>query len=295
MGFFGFGRKKKINKNRNDGACQPDAWATAYGGSVAQVAYGISGAPDAAVHQNMTGMTEPIIPPGQDLYGATEPLVAPAYDAAGATEPLDIPAQHLQSTAPLSPLTDGNYGETEPLHIAAEDFYGMTEALDVSNNVGDNTVDLRGMPSSNGLGETVPLTPPPSAYVLDFVHSDPDLSVQDPSNHSGDTCILMPQMPAATFFVVRTGQSVPMQGMEFSIGADPACCNLVLHNDYISKRQVTVSFSEGGYTVADHGSTNGTTLNGVKLQPNRRYFMRSGDRLILANEIVDFEIQGDSK
>ena len=86
-----------------------------------------------------------------------------------------------------------------------------------------------------------------------------------------------------------------MQGTEFSIGADPSCCNLVLQNDYISKRQVTVSFTEGGYTVVDHGSTNGTTLNGVKLQPNRHYPMRSGDRLILANEIVDFEIQGDSK
>ena len=119
--------------------------------------------------------------------------------------------------------------------------------------------------------------------------------MQDLSNHSGDTCVLMPQMPAATFFVVRTGQSVPMQGTEFSIGADPSCCNLVLQNDYISKRQVTVSFTEGGYTVVDHGSTNGTTLNGAKLQPNRHYPMRSGDRLILANEIVDFEIQGDSK
>ena len=119
--------------------------------------------------------------------------------------------------------------------------------------------------------------------------------MQDLSNHSGDTCVLMPQMPAATFFVVRTGQSVPMQGTEFSIGADPSCCNLVLQNDYISKRQVTISITEGGYTVVDHGSTNGTTLNGAKLQPNRHYPMRSGDRLILANEIVDFEIQGDSK
>ena len=128
-----------------------------------------------------------------------------------------------------------------------------------------------------------------------FVPPNPASLMQDLSNHSGDTCVLMPQMPAATFFVVRTGQSVPMQGTEFSIGADPSCCNLVLQNDYISKRQVTVSFTEGGYTVVDHGSTNGTTLNGVKLQPNRHYPMRSGDRLILANEIVDFEIQGDSK
>lgn len=83
-----------------------------------------------------------------------------------------------------------------------------------------------------------------------------------------------------------------MQGTEFSIGADPSCCNLVLQNDYISKRQVTVSFTEGGYTVVDHGSTNGTTLNGVKLQPNRHYPMRSGDRLILANEIVDLNPGG---
>ena len=146
----------------------------------------------------------------------------------------------------------------------------------------------------NDLGETEALTPP-SGYVPGFVPPNPASLMQDLSNHSGDTCVLMPQVPAATFFVVRTGQSVSMHGTEFSIGADPSCCNLVLQNDYISKRQVTVSFTEGGYTVVDHGSTNGTTLNGAKLQPNRRYPMRSGDRLILANEIVDFEIQGDSK
>ncbi len=220
--------------------------------------------------------------------------MAPAYDPAGATEPLDTPAQHLQSAAPFSPLADGNYGATEPLYIPAEDFYGITEPLDMPDNGRYSAAELQGAPLPNGFGETEPLVPP-SGYVPNFASPDPASLIRDLSNHSGDTCVLMPQLPVATFFVVRTGQSVPMQETEFSIGADPGCCDLVLQNDYISKRQVTVSFTGDGYTVVDHGSTNGTTLNGTKLQPNQRYPMRSGDRLILANEIVDFEIQGDSK
>lgn len=293
MGLFRFGKKKKKNHSCGDVVGSPDMWAASNGIGM-QAPYGTAGTFGDAAQKNMAEMTEPISLSGQNQYGATEPLMAPAYDSAGATEPLNTPVQHLQSAAPFLPFTDGNYGKTEPLHVPVEDFYGVTEPLDMSDIGKYSAAELQGAPMPNDLGETEALTPP-SGYVPGFVPPNPASLMQDLSNHSGDTCVLMPQIPVASFLVVRTGQSVLMHGTEFSIGADPSCCNLVLQNDYISKRQVTVSFTEGGYTVVDHGSTNGTTLNGAKLQPNRRYPMRSGDRLILANEIVDFEIQGDSK
>lgn len=289
MGIFRFGKKKKKNQSRSDAVDPPNVWAASHGVGM-HVPYGFN----AAVQRNMAGKTEPISLPSQDLYGATEPLTEPDYDSAGATEPLNTPAQHLQSDAPFLPLTDGNYGKTEPMHIPAEDIYGMTEPLDMPANDRYSAAELQGATMPNGLGETEILVSS-SEYARNFASCDSASFMQDLSNHSGDTCVLIPQIPLAIFLVVRTGQSVPMQGTEFSIGADPGCCNLVLQNDYISKRQVTVFFTEGGYTVVDHGSTNGTTLNGVKLQPTRRYPIRSGDRLILANEIVDFEIQGDCK
>lgn len=293
MSLFRFGKKKKKNQSCGDVVGSPDMWAAANGIGM-QAPYETARTFGGAAQKNMVEMTEPISLPGQNQYGATKPLMAPAYDSVGATEPLNTPVQHLQSAAPILPFTDGNYGGAEPLHVPVEDFYGVTEPLEMPDNGKYSAAELQGTPMPNGFGETEPLVPP-SGYVPGFVPPNPASLMQDLSNHSGDTCVLMPQMPAATFFVVRTGQSVPMQGTEFSIGADPSCCNLVLQNDYISKRQVTVSITEGGYTVVDHGSTNGTTLNGAKLQPNRHYPMRSGDRLILANEIVDFEIQGDSK
>lgn len=61
-----------------------------------------------------------------------------------------------------------------------------------------SAAELQGTPTPNGFGETEPLAPP-SGYVPGFVPPNPASLMQDLSNHSGDTCALMPQMPAATF------------------------------------------------------------------------------------------------
>ena len=54
--------------------------------------------------------------------------------------------------------------------------------------------------------------------------------------------------------------------------------------------QLTVINENGVYYAIDNGSTNGTTLNGNKMEPGMRYQLKDDDRLILANEIVDFKM-----
>jgi hypothetical protein len=67
---------------------------------------------------------------------------------------------------------------------------------------------------------------------------------------------------------------------ELLIGRDH-CCDVVIEADTVSARHARLIFRDGGWTVQDLESTNGTWLNG---NPVGRCRLRAGDQLLLADQ-----------
>jgi serine/threonine protein kinase len=58
--------------------------------------------------------------------------------------------------------------------------------------------------------------------------------------------------------------------------------------DYVSRRHARITKGEAGYYITDLGSSNGTTLNGQPLTPNRAYLLRNGDRIKVGLVVTQF-------
>jgi len=58
--------------------------------------------------------------------------------------------------------------------------------------------------------------------------------------------------------------------------------------DYVSRRHARITKGRTGYFIADLGSSNGTTVNGHALDPNRAYQLRNGDRLKVGLVVIQF-------
>ena len=64
----------------------------------------------------------------------------------------------------------------------------------------------------------------------------------------------------------------------------------------VSRVHAVISRTEQGLTVQDLSSSNGSWLNGVKLQPHMPATLKSGDRLLLSRIMIEvvFEKQGET-
>jgi hypothetical protein len=58
--------------------------------------------------------------------------------------------------------------------------------------------------------------------------------------------------------------------------------------DYVSRRHVRITKGRAGYFLTDLGSSNGTTINGHSLSPDRAYLLRNGDRIKVGLVVIRF-------
>lgn len=58
--------------------------------------------------------------------------------------------------------------------------------------------------------------------------------------------------------------------------------------DYVSRRHARISKGRAGYFLTDLGSSNGTTINGHSLSPDRAYLLRNGDRIKVGLVVIRF-------
>jgi serine/threonine protein kinase len=58
--------------------------------------------------------------------------------------------------------------------------------------------------------------------------------------------------------------------------------------DFVSRRHARITKGKRGYFVADLGSSNGTTVNGQPLEPNRAHLLRNGDRIKVGLVVIQF-------
>lgn len=89
---------------------------------------------------------------------------------------------------------------------------------------------------------------------------------------------LHPPQRAARFLIIRDGESL-------LVGRDPACA-LVIEDPRVSKRHAQLAWTDGGWTLEDLDSKNGTTVNG---QPVSRAELRDGDTISFGGLAGSFE------
>jgi hypothetical protein len=85
---------------------------------------------------------------------------------------------------------------------------------------------------------------------------------------------------------MRPGDAIPLFG-EMTIGRDDTN-GIVIADSSISSEHATVRSTSRGWRVTDLGSTNGTFVNGDKVD-GRGLALRSGDSVELGSVVVRFE------
>lgn len=123
------------------------------------------------------------------------------------------------------------------------------------------------------------------------------IGLTQPLNNCEDTVLLNNASTLsinAYLIMQRDGKRVDINSNEFNIGKDEYCCDLVIDNSSISRKHLTITFDGSNYYATDNNSTNGTSLNGKPLKSGIAEKLEDYDRLLLANEIIDFQIMEEN-
>ncbi len=86
--------------------------------------------------------------------------------------------------------------------------------------------------------------------------------------------------------VLPSGERIPLKGTAISIGRMPDC-TIMVNDPNVSRRHAEVRPQGTGYVAADLGSTNGTKVNGVRIEGDRT--LQDGDILSLGTTHIRFE------
>jgi pSer/pThr/pTyr-binding forkhead associated (FHA) protein len=61
--------------------------------------------------------------------------------------------------------------------------------------------------------------------------------------------------------------------------------------DYVSRRHARITKGRAGYFISDLGSSNGTTVNGQPIEPNRARILCDGDRIKVGLVVIEFRLR----
>lgn len=85
----------------------------------------------------------------------------------------------------------------------------------------------------------------------------------------------------------QTGSRHPIGSTQNTfIGADPAQADIVLEDDYVSGRHVSIQREGDNLFAIDLGSRNGTQLNNERMVPNQRYPFKPHDALTVGSTVL---------
>lgn len=81
-----------------------------------------------------------------------------------------------------------------------------------------------------------------------------------------------------------TGERIRIERSVFKIGKDESCVDYALHNGSVSRHHATIIYEAGGYYIMDNKSTNGTMIEGIRLQPYEKAELGNGYIISMGNE-----------
>lgn len=84
---------------------------------------------------------------------------------------------------------------------------------------------------------------------------------------------------------VGTGEEIHISKSNYSIGKDIQTMDYVLGNQSVSRNHATIYIEDNRFYLTDNGSTNGTTIEGIRVQAGERAELSDGDIISLGNEV----------
>lgn len=136
----------------------------------------------------------------------------------------------------------------------------------------------------------------PSARLVELhqaiLNHDPDLRPEpavrpNPVRPMTQTVLVRSEVAAAPPTLVGpSGQRIAVGREASLVIGRQSDCDLVLHDDEASRRHAEVSAAAGGYQVSDLGSTNGTFLNGHRIDGSA--LLVDGDHIEVGHSVVRF-------
>lgn len=115
----------------------------------------------------------------------------------------------------------------------------------------------------------------------------PDSFILDTAEQSARPDTLLVQIPTVGKVLITVAIGAELIIGRFNLeDMGPLCLNLNPFNGAqqgVSRRHAKIMHSESGWWVQDIGSSNGTWLNGERLQPLRSYALQSTSHLLLSH------------
>jgi len=82
----------------------------------------------------------------------------------------------------------------------------------------------------------------------------------------------MPQRAPGKLVVIQganVGRELRLAAQMLKVGRDPQFCDFALYDEYVSNPHFSVRQEQGQFYITDEGSTNGTRVNGMPIQPHQ--------------------------
>lgn len=146
-----------------------------------------------------------------------------------------------------------------------------------------------------------PVPPPPmqGGFVppAPVVPQAPTAAIQDAgettvlSGDAGETTVLSKNVNGGTLIRKRTGETININAEQFVIGRERKSVNYCISdNSSISRNHVRLTVRNGVTYLTDLNAANGTSVNGVKAMPRQEIALKSGDKITLADEDLEYKI-----
>lgn len=87
-------------------------------------------------------------------------------------------------------------------------------------------------------------------------------------------------------YMCHSGETVKIQKPQIEVGREKDC-DLRLENLYVARKQATFFYENQSWFLRDNHTTNGTYINGLKLQPMKKYQLAANDLIGFAGKSVE--------
>ncbi len=176
-------------------------------------------------------------------------------------------------------------GETSILVAPSAESEGETSILVAPSAESEGETSILVAPSVESEGETSLLAAPSalSAQEDETGRKTDQSALTDEINAARDRNIYR---SGRNFSLVRysTGEHFPLSGSYLTLGKDPQNVDIFIQNDTVSRLHATITREDNTYYIMDNKSTNGTTIEGVELQPYQKAELFDGAMLSFGNE-----------
>lgn len=129
----------------------------------------------------------------------------------------------------------------------------------------------------------------PISVIPSVPFNDDDTVILNPPEIDEDVIKLDPNVTEILYpdtirlLVSSSNKTITLQKTSIEVGRATECdLNFGTDNKYMARRHATFMFSNGKWYLIDNNSTNGTYINGVKLQPGKKYLLAADDEIVFA-------------